>query len=139
MAEILCSATVIKTNGNILQAMVQNRSSCNGCSLQTQCATMECRNKLLEIPIQKNDKYHPGQKIIVSLSEISGWKAVFYAYILPLMLVLATLCSTWFITENETLSGIYSFLSIFPYYLLLFLFRKHFKKQIRFKIVENEF
>lgn len=139
MAEILCQATIVRINKNTIEAMIQNRSTCSGCSLQAQCVTTECRKKLIEIPTQKNNTYYPEQKITVSLSEVSGWKAVFYAYILPLMLVLITLCLTWFTTENEILSGIYAFLSVFPYYLLLFLFRKHFKKQIHFKIVEDEF
>lgn len=139
MTEIHCSATVVGINGKMLQAMVQNRSACHGCCLQAQCASTECRKKLIEIPIQNPSKYQQGQKITVSLQETSGWKAVFYAYILPLLLVLTVLGLARFITENEILAGTYAFLSIFPYYLLLFFFRKHFQKQIRFKIVENEF
>lgn len=139
MAEIRCQATVVQINGNKLQAMVQNRSACSGCSLQAQCAATECRKKIVEIPLQTPNKYLPGQQITVSLNETSGWKAVFYAYILPLILVLGVLVLAWQITGNEMLAGIYAFLSVFPYYLLLFLFRKHFQKQIHFKIVENEF
>lgn len=71
---------------------------------------------------------------MVVIAENRGWIAVFFAYILPLLLVLSTLVITLIFTASETSAAIYSLAVLIPYYLVLMLFRRSFARRFSFKI-----
>jgi sigma-E factor negative regulatory protein RseC len=63
-----------------------------------------------------------------------GFKATWLAYLLPGILVVAVLSITYFISDNEELSGILALVIIAPYFLILRTINDRLKKTFSFKI-----
>lgn len=134
MSDIRHEATIVRIENDSVFANVENKSACADCHARQTCALFDCRNKIIEIKTNYPEKYAPGQHITVTLDEKHGWIAVFYGYILPLVLVLVTLIATNTMTGDETASAIYSLMVLIPYYLVLFLFKKSFSGKFQFRI-----
>ena len=75
-----------------------------------------------------------GDKVIVSLAPRFGFLAVFYGYILPLLVMLITLLTVVFAGFSELIAGLSSIIVLIPYYFWLFLNRARFRQQFNFKI-----
>ena len=131
------SATIIKTEKNRVYAAVNSRAACASCSVRKSCGLAECREKVIEIETPEAEKYSPGDRITVELDEKKGWLAVFLAYILPLLLVLAVLLTGIFFLSDETAAAVFSLTVLLPYYLVLGLFSKKISREIRFKISQR--
>lgn len=129
-------AVITKVEESKVFAEVQNRSACAHCQQKGSCSIMDCKSKIIEIPVDKNHNYQIGQNIVISVSDRAGLFAAFYAYILPLIIVVSALTITLFLSKNEEKSALFSIFSLILYYFLLFLCKKHFYKKINFRIEE---
>ena len=54
--------------------------------------------------------------------------------LLPLLLMLGSLITTYLLTGNETSAGIYSIIILIPYYFVLFWLKKYFVRKFHFRI-----
>ena len=68
--------------------------------------------------------------------ESKGFTALFYGYVLPFLIVLATLVAANSFTNNELVSGLLSLAVLIPYYITLYLFRHLLKKVFKFEVEE---
>jgi positive regulator of sigma E activity len=91
------------------------------------------KEKEIEIPCT-GINYSTGQEVTVVMRELSGFKALFYGYILPFILVLATLIIVYAITGSEALSGLISLGILVPYYITLYFLRDYLKKVFKFEL-----
>ena len=91
-----------------------------------------------EIEINNISKcYSPGEEVTVLFQESQGFKALFYGYMLPFLIVLSTLITTFSLTNNEATAGLLSLLVLAPYYTTLYFFRHQLKKVFKFEIEER--
>ena len=134
MSVIEHTGTITNINGEIVTVEITSKSACAACHLKDGCSIFECKHRFLEIYTPTPELYQSGQTVTVTIDENRGWIAVFFAYILPLLLVLGTLVTVWNFTSNETTSAICSLIALIPYYLLLMLFKKTFAGRFSFKI-----
>lgn len=137
MSVIEHSATIEQINGGVIYVNVANNSACANCNLNKNCGLFDTKNKSVTVLSSNPELYRVGQKVMVTIDERKGWVAVAFGYIIPLILVLATLIATNSITNDETASGIYSLLVLIPYYLVLLLFKNTFTKKFDFRIKED--
>lgn len=132
------SATIVGINDENITVDVNSRSACMSCHLKDNCGIFDCKSTIIEVTSPTPELYTLGQTIMVTIDEYHGWTAVFFGYILPLLLVLITLLSTIYFTQDETAAGIYSLTILIPYYLVLLLFKKNFSRRFNFKIKDNQ-
>jgi len=109
-------------------------SACLHCRLKGCCTAADEKLKQITVPVSDRQNLRLGQAVILSMDEHLGWFAVFFAYILPLLLVLSVLLSVLFLSENETLAALLSVGVLLPYYLLLAAFGKTFSNRFRLHI-----
>jgi sigma-E factor negative regulatory protein RseC len=62
-----------------------------------------------------------------------GWKAIFYGFFLPLVVMVAVLFVSYALGSSEIQAALYGIGSLIPYYLLLYVFRKKIEKDFVFK------
>lgn len=134
MPHIEHAATIIAINKEYITAELLSHSACTGCSLKENCSMSENKVRKFQIPKPQDFQYQIGQNITIEISSSSGWIALFWAYILPLILVLSALLTTIFLTRDETIAALSSLSILLPYYSILWLFRQKFAKKINFKI-----
>ncbi len=108
-------------------------SACASCHAKGACTAAETKEKEVEI-VRFSGVFHVGQQVTIFGRSSQGFKAVFYGYALPFLIVITTLFASNSITGNEALSGILSLAILVPYYFILFLFRNKLRKILEFEI-----
>lgn len=110
-----------------------NESACASCHAKGVCSASDMKDKEIEIN-HFNGEFHIGQSVEVIGKTSQGFKALFYGYVFPFILVLTTLIITTSLQLNEGLSGLASLSILIPYYLILYLTRNKIRNSFEFKI-----
>jgi positive regulator of sigma E activity len=129
-------AFIKEVSGTSLKATIINQSACATCHASGGCSMADIREKEVEID-HFSGNYIPGQEVSVLLQESLGFKALFFGYIFPFILILISLITTYFLTGNELAAGFLSLAVLVPYYIMLYLKRGHFKKIFKFELEES--
>ncbi|MBN1768417.1 MAG: SoxR reducing system RseC family protein [Prolixibacteraceae bacterium] len=109
------------------------QSGCASCQIKGACNMAEQADKELEINCDPAG-FKIGQQVKVFLKTSQGMNALFLGYVLPFLVLLGVMIILSNIIEDEGLVGIFSLLSLAPYYLVLFLFRKQIKKKFTYVV-----
>lgn len=120
---------------NSLIVSIINQSACSTCHAKGACTIADVQEKEIDI-IPNGKHYSTGEEITVLLKETQGFKALFYGYVLPFLLVLFTLIITSSLTNNEFFAGLLSLGILIPYYTTLYFFRDNLKKVFKFEVEE---
>lgn len=90
---------------------------------------------VVEVVSDKASDYNIGDTVRLCASGKIGFIAVFYAYFLPLLLLVIVLFgSIKMFNMGEMLSILLSFVSLAVYYLILYFFRDKLKSKINFEL-----
>jgi sigma-E factor negative regulatory protein RseC len=117
-------------------ASIVSSSACGSCHAKGACGLSETTEKLVKVPA-----VYPGLKagdrVRVVLQRAQGLRAVFYAYVMPLIVFILTVSILLTITSNEIISALFAFFVTALYYLVLFTFRNRIEKTFVFTIKSN--
>ncbi len=138
MHEIKHKAKIVQVLPNFVEAEIEVKSACAQCALQKACQMHEVSQCKIIIPLEQGKIYQVGEVVNVSISLEEGMLAAFYAYVLPLILVLLTLFISLMSGVSEIISGICSIIVLIPYYFGVFLKKNFFARKLNFKIVDKE-
>jgi sigma-E factor negative regulatory protein RseC len=108
-------------------------SACTACHAKGACSASDMTEKEIEIDHYEGE-FQIGQHVLVTGKTSQGLKALFLAYLLPFILVMAVLIVSSGLTGNEGLSGLLSLGILVPYYLILYVFRNRLKRSFDFEI-----
>ena len=111
-----------------------NVSNCSSCHVQGMCQVSDVDKKEIEVIQGSGNPLRKGDKVEVSFKSSLGPKALFLGYLLPFLIVLATLLITYEISGDEALAGLSSLFILAPYYLVLHGFRSKLKKEFSFTL-----
>lgn len=137
MEQICRNGRIAKISGSEITVEIISRSACQDCAARAACGMADCRPKLIEITDDRAERFSLGEEVRVTMDAAQGCKAVWYGYVLPLILVLAALVSALAAGASEQFSGIFSIILLIPYYLWLFWNRKKLRRQFRFTISDK--
>ena len=123
-------------NSDKLIVTIINQSACSTCHAQGACSVSDFQDKEIEIS-EFNGNYKAGQQVTVVFKESKGFKALLWGYVLPFIVVLATLIVVQEITGDELKAGLISLAILIPYYTTLYFLRHHLKKIFKFEVEET--
>ena len=112
---------------------INSESACSACHAKGVCGAADQEEKFLDVPIS-GASYKTGEQVHVQVARRLGFKAVALGYFYPFLLLMAVLILLILIGVSELKAGSLALLSILPYYLLLFLFRKRIESTFTFSI-----
>jgi len=110
-----------------------SESACASCHAKGVCMAADIKDKEIEIDHYEGE-FHIGQHVNVIGKSSQGFRALFYGYLLPFLLVMAVLIIATAFSLNEGLGGLLSLAILIPYYLLLYLFRNRMRRSFDFEI-----
>ena len=116
---------------SILQA-----SACADCHAKTMCSLSEAKEKIIEIPYVSGS-YKIGEEVSVEGTTTMGLKAVLYAFIIPLVLMLGILFVVLQSGGSEVEAILSAILSLIVYYIILYVLRDRMKKEFVFSITKK--
>lgn len=125
---------VTKITDDELEIKILAQSACAACHAKSACGMGEQAEKTLTVPKPKDKEFVLNQKVNVRMAIGQGNKAAVLAYLLPIILLLAVLFVCIGLGLGEGLSAIISFISLVPYYIVLYLRRDKLKRQFEYTI-----
>jgi len=123
-----------KINGNHITVRILQQSACSACHAKGACTASDMKEKLIDIS-DNSGLYHEHERVLLSGGNAVGYKAVLWAFVYPLILLITMLVlstSIWHFTETEAALG--SILILIPYYFILYLLRQKMTNTFRFSI-----
>ncbi len=117
---------------------IVSESACSACHAKGFCGAADMKEKIIEVKNPKNEELKPGDSVTIVMQKSTGLKAVFYGYILPFIVLMATLLGTLNATNNEGLAGLLALLVLVPYYFALYMMRDKLQSKFEFKIDSSQ-
>lgn len=119
-------------DGEHARVRILSQSACASCHAKGVCTAADLQEKLIDASCDRN--YAPGERVTLVGESKLGLQAAWWAYILPLFLMMSTLIATYTLTNNENLAGLLALGILVPYFLIIKLFNNKFFKTFSFTI-----
>jgi sigma-E factor negative regulatory protein RseC len=129
---------VIKKQEDKVIVKIEQKSTCSSCHARGACTSLDKKDKEIEIKTKDTQNYNIGDEVIITISTKLGMKAVFIAFVLPLiLLVIALFLSIKLFSLTQSLSALVSLLVVAAYYVLLYKQNHLLSKEFNFLIKEK--
>ena len=124
---------VVALDENRVRVRIEQASACSACQAKSMCMSADKKEKFIDcLPLLADQPIAVGDRVEVLVEQRMGWKAVVWAYILPLMVLVATLAVLDMRLENEALAGVIALCVTGVYFIILRLFRGRLQKHFSF-------
>lgn len=125
-----------RRKGNTVYVRIAQQSACGACEASGRCVA-ENKGETTVEALTDDVSLQPGDMVALTAQKHTGLKAVFLAYVLPLLLLVGcmVLSLTLLFPGNETAAAILAILLPAVYYCLLLPFKRHLAGTFRFKAV----
>ena len=129
---------VIKKQEDKVIVKIEQKSTCSSCHARGACTSLDKKDKEIEIKTKDTQNYNIGDEVIITISTKLGMKAVFIAFVLPLiLLVIALFLSIKLFSLTQSLSALVSLLVVAAYYFFLHKQNLFLSKEFNFLIKEK--
>ena len=116
---------------------ILSKSACAACHAKAVCSASDEQVKIIEVPLtitSLSSHFQKGDRVLVILSSSLGPKAVFYAYGIPLVLLLVAMLTASACGLTELYVGLCGIGVVIFYYLVLAFFKDKLSKVFTFSI-----
>ncbi len=115
-----------------VRVRILSQSACASCHAKSACTAADQQEKIIDVVSDQN--YAAGENVLLTGEKSMGLKAAWWAYILPVFLVIGTLIVSFALTANEGLSGVLALAIMVPYFLIIRFLNDKFIKTFTFTI-----
>ena len=113
-------------------------SACSSCKAHEKCAFVDKADKIVEVETPEWNDYQEGDSVIVSVNESLGLMAVLLAYLLPAVLLVATVVVVSGITGSEGIAALTTLAVVTLYFFLLWYFHDKLQRKFSFGIRKDD-
>ena len=125
---------VLSITPEVTTVAIEQHSACSECHAAGLCTLSDVVEKAVEVPTRPFAAYNVGDEVEVVLKASMGFKAVWLAYFIPLIVLLAVILLLAWMGVGEVAAGLSGIGAVTVYYLLLWLFRGKLKNEYTFTI-----
>lgn len=125
---------VVKMTPQVTTVAILQHGACSECHAAGLCGMGDMAEKLVEVPTDPYAFYGVGDEVEVLLKASMGMKAVWLAYFIPLLVLLAVVLLLSALHVGEVVTGVCALVAVGLYYLFLYLFRDKLKNEYIFTI-----
>jgi sigma-E factor negative regulatory protein RseC len=134
MESVSHKGRVVQVTPSVTTVEIISESACSACHAAGLCGMSEYTKKAIEVPTRAWDRLEPGQEVNVVLRAAMGHKAVWLAYVAPLLVLLLVLLVALAAGVSELAAGLGAIGGVAVYFLCLWMFRKKLRNQYIFTI-----
>lgn len=120
------------TSDSVYVKIIQS-TACSDCHAKSACSISGSKEKTIEIP-NKTNEYEIGDKVIISGDSSIGLLAVFYAFTIPLILIITALVIISNTIDSETFAVLFTLILLIVYFFILYLLRERLKNKLVFTL-----
>lgn len=125
---------IVKITPQVTTVAFVQHGACSQCHAAGLCSMGEATEKVVELPTDPYNKRKVGDEVEVLLKASMGFKAVYLAYLIPLIILLAAILGLMSLGVGEVVAGLSGIAAVGIYYLLLWLFRGKLQTEYVFTI-----
>ena len=125
---------VVSMTPTMTTVQIVSQSACSECHAAGLCGLSDFTEKAVEVPTSPSATYGVGDEVQVVLKASMGFKAVWIAYVLPLVVLLAVALGLIALGVPEVVSGLAGIGAVALYYLVIWLLRDRLRNEYVFTI-----
>ena len=133
-SEITHRGRIVSITPEYTTVEIVSESACAACHAKGLCSLGDSKVKQVEVPTRGWDNYTVGQEVSVVLRATMGHKAVWLAYVVPLLVMVAALLGILSAGGSELLAGLGAIGAVAVYYGVIWLLRDRLRKEYVFNI-----
>ena len=134
--EISHSGRIVEITPSFTTVEILSESACSTCHAAGLCGVSESKTKAVQVPTTLGG-WSVGQEVDVVLKRSMGHKAVWIAYVGPLLVLVAVMLAGLGLGLSEPLAGLLGIGAVAVYYLVVWLLRDSLRKEYTFYIKEK--
>lgn len=134
--EISHKGRIVSISGDRIQVAIVSESACGACRVAGLCSMSEARKKIVDVSAGSRTDWQVGQEVNVCLGRSTGMKAVFFFYVIPLLILMILIVSLSAIGFSDLAAGLTSLAGVALYYLVIYWVRDRFAGTCEFYIKE---
>ena len=132
--QVTHTGKVVSMTPKTTTVQIVSQSACSECHAAGLCGLSEYTEKAVEVPTSPSATYGVGDEVQVVLKASMGFKAVWIAYFLPLVVLLAVALGLIALGVPEVVSGLAGIGAVALYYLVVWLLRDRLRNEYVFTI-----
>jgi len=125
---------VIEANASYISVEILNKSACSSCHAKGACSMGDIKAKVVEVENTGIDLFSVGEVVNVKMKKTMGYKALWYSYLIPLIILMVLLLSLQSVGLSEPVIGLSIIGAISLYYLVIWLLRDRLKREFIFVV-----
>lgn len=135
--EITHPGKILEVTPSQVLVQIEARSACASCHASALCGMSESEQKIVSVPATLKDNFLPGQEVDVVLKASMGHKAVWLAYCIPLVVLLAVMFTALKAGASELAAAGLGLSAMAVYYFVIWLVRDRLRTEYNFIIRKN--
>ena len=132
--QVMHTGKVVSMTPKTTTVQIVSHSACSECHAAGLCGLSEFTEKAVEVPTGPYATYGVGDEVQVVLKASMGFKAVWIAYFLPLVVLLAVALGLIALGVPEVVAGLAGIGAVALYYLGVWLLRDRLRNEYVFTI-----
>lgn len=118
---------------NTIEVVIESTSACSTCKTKHLCGVSDSKEKIITVR-KPQETFVPGEKVLIIMTQKMGFLAVFLAYILPFIVMIALMLAAYFAEVSEPITGLLVVVFLTAYFFSLYAFRKKLNRKFTFTI-----
>jgi sigma-E factor negative regulatory protein RseC len=116
---------------------VERGTACQACHAKGLCGE-QGEDRIIEVRTPYASTFERGERVVVALLKTKmGYSSVIWAYVLPLVVLMAVLLGSHALGATDGLSALLSILAVAVYYVVIYIMRRRFDRMIEFTIIKE--
>ena len=132
--QVMHTGQVVSITPQSTLVRIVSHSACSECHAASLCGMSDYVEKAIEVPTDPYAPYQVGDEVKVVLKATMGMKAVWIAYFLPLLVLLAVALGLIALGVGEVVSGLAGIGAVGLYYFAVWLLRDRLRNEYVFSI-----
>lgn len=127
---------IVRITPQVTTVAIEQHGACSACHAAGLCGMADMAEKAVELATSPYASYKVGDEVDLVLKASMGMKAVWLAYFIPLLVLLAVILGLIALGVGEVAAGLSGIGATGVYYFLLWLFRDTLRNEYVFTIKE---
>lgn len=126
--------TIRKIDGNQLTILISQNSACSECHAKGACMAADTKEKMVDV-VDDTGMYRLNERVMLLGKTSIGYKAIFWAFVIPLILMIGVIVASTSIWDiGELQAAFMSIIVLAPYYAFLYMVRAKMGERLAFTI-----
>ncbi len=134
MDEVKHTGRVVSVDPQVTKVEIERTSACSSCHARELCGFSESEKKIVDVPTSGFDPHDIGDEVVVCMKRSMGMKAVWIAYVAPLIVLMAAILILSAFSLGELVTGLCAIAAVAVYYIVILCFRKKLNNEFIFYI-----